>query len=122
MIQIDYRDKRSLYEQVVDRFKELIANQVLKPDEKIPSVRNLAMELSITPNTIQRAYAELEKDGYIYTVKGRGNFVSSNEQLIMLHRKSMLDNLRDAALQAKRAGLSEEEARQIIHETYGGEL
>ena len=76
MIFIDYKDASPIYEQVVERFKTLILRGVLVPDEKIPSVRNLAVELSINPNTIQRAYAELEKQGYIYTVKGKGNFVA----------------------------------------------
>ncbi len=65
MILIDYRDTRPIYEQVVERFKMLILHGVLASDEKIPSVRNLAVELSINPNTIQRAYAELERQGYI---------------------------------------------------------
>lgn len=118
MIHIDYRDKRPLYEQVIDRYKELIANQVLQPDEKIPSVRALAMELSVTPNTIQRAYAELEKDGYIYTVKGRGNFVAAGEQLLKLNRSKALEELREAALKAKRAGIAPEEALYAVQHMY----
>ena len=76
MIMLDYSDKRPIYEQVVDKFKELIYKGVLKKDEQMPSVRSLAVELSINPNTIQRAYGELERDGFIYAVKGRGNYVS----------------------------------------------
>ena len=82
MIIIDYRDSRPIYEQVVEKFKLLILKGVLTQDEKMPSVRTLAMELSINPNTIQRAYAQLEDQGYIYTVKGRGNFVSDRTQLL----------------------------------------
>ena len=82
MIIIDYRDSRPIYEQVVEKFKLLILKGVLAQDEKMPSVRTLAMELSINPNTIQRAYVQLEDQGYIYTVKGRGNFVSDREQLL----------------------------------------
>ena len=81
MIIIDLKDVRPLYEQVVERFKHLILCGALKEDEKIPSVRNLAMDLSINPNTIQRAYMELEREGFIYSVKGRGNFVSANTSL-----------------------------------------
>jgi len=69
MIIIDYKDRRPIYEQVMERFEELILKGVLEPGSQIPSVRNLAMELSINPNTIQRAYMELERQGYIYTVK-----------------------------------------------------
>ncbi len=118
MIHIDYRDKRPLYEQVIERFKELIANQILKPDDKIPSVRSLAMELSVTPNTIQRAYAELEKDGYIYTVKGRGNFVAANDALISLNRGRALEALREAAAAARKTGLSKEEAVHAVTQMF----
>lgn len=75
MIIIDYKDTRPIYEQVVDKFIDLILKGVLLPDEQMPSVRNLAMDISINPNTIQKAYMELERQGYIYAVKGRGNFV-----------------------------------------------
>ena len=73
MILLDMKDSRPIYEQVVDKFRLLILNGVLKSEDKMPSVRTLAMDLSINPNTIQRAYGELERQGYIYTVKGRGN-------------------------------------------------
>ena len=74
MIVIDYKDTRPIYEQIVERFKTLILKGAMQSDEQMPSVRNLAMELSINPNTIQKAYAELERQGFIYTVKGRGSF------------------------------------------------
>lgn len=77
MIGLDYRDARPLYEQIKDNFKKLILSGGMVPEEKMPSVRELASELSINPNTIQRAYRELELEGYIYTVTGRGSFVVS---------------------------------------------
>ena len=73
---IDYQDPRPIYEQITEKYKLLILKGVLSPDEQMPSVRKLAMELSANPNTVQRAYAELERQGVIYTVKGRGSFVS----------------------------------------------
>lgn len=118
MIFIDYKDASPIYEQVVERFKTLILRGVLVPDEKIPSVRNLAVELSINPNTIQRAYAELERQGYIYTVKGRGNFVSENSQLILKHKEEILIQLQTVCKQAYEAGFSKEELIQTIE---GGE-
>ena len=81
MIIIDYSDKRPIYEQIIDRVETLIVTGVLEPDEKLPSVRSLAVELSINPNTIQRAYMELEREGFIYSVKGRGNFVRADAGL-----------------------------------------
>lgn len=109
MIFIDYKDARPIYEQVVERFKNLIHRGVLVPDEKIPSVRNLAVELSINPNTIQRAYAELERQGYIYTVKGRGNFVSDSSQLIVKYKEEILSQLKLLCKQAIDAGITEDE-------------
>ena len=76
MITVDYQSKTPLYEQIVERFSLLILKGVLKPDEKMPSVRSLAISLSINPNTIQKAYAALEQQGYLYSVKGRGSFVA----------------------------------------------
>ena len=78
MIVIDYHDKRPIYEQIIERFRMLILNGALEPDTQIPSVRALAVELSINANTIQRAYSELERMGLIYSIKGRGNFVSAH--------------------------------------------
>ena len=77
MIVLDYKDRRPLYEQVVERFKELIIKGILPEDMQMPSVRNQAMQLSINPNTIQRAYSELERQGFIYSVKGKGSFVAN---------------------------------------------
>ncbi len=80
MIQIDYRSPKAIYEQVRDELKKLIMKGILKEGEKIPSVREIAGSLSINPNTIQRAYHELESEGFIYSVKGRGNFVSPRKE------------------------------------------
>lgn len=120
MIQLDYKDRRPLYEQVTERFKELILTGVLQPDEKIPSVRSMAIELSVTPNTIQRAYSELEKAGYIYTVTGRGNFVSDGTTLQDIHLQQLLGQVRSAISQAKNAGISRDEILETLELIYGG--
>ena len=75
MVQLDYRDARPIYTQIVDNFKNQIASGILQSGEKLPSVRELAGELAINPNTIQRAYRELELAGWIATVPGKGCFV-----------------------------------------------
>ena len=75
---INNASQQPIYEQIVDKMQRLIAGGALEPDEKLPSVRSLAVELSINPNTIQRAYSELERSGFIYSVKGRGNFVRAD--------------------------------------------
>ncbi|MFC3420353.1 GntR family transcriptional regulator [Salinicoccus hispanicus] len=76
MINLDLKSRIPIYEQLIDRIKQLIIQGVIKPDEKLPSVRNLAQELTINPNTIQKAYRELEREGYIYSLPGKGSFVS----------------------------------------------
>ena len=76
MLQIDYRDRRPIYEQIREKMKELIIKGVLSPDEQITPVRELAQSLTINPNTIQKAYKDLEDKGYIYSLRGRGSFVS----------------------------------------------
>ena len=81
MIVLDYRDSRPLYEQVAERLRELMFKGALPQDAQLPSVRSLATELSINPNTIQRAYTELERQGYIYSIKGKGSFVADNSRM-----------------------------------------
>jgi GntR family transcriptional regulator len=102
MILLDYKDRRPLYEQIVERFQDLILKGALESEAKLPSVRNLAVDLSINPNTIQRAYSELEHLGYIYSVKGKGNFVSNAEEIIALKKKEFLKELQ---FLIKKAGL-----------------
>jgi GntR family transcriptional regulator len=75
MFDIDLRSRDPIYQQLVDKFKQLIINHILEPDEKLPSVRQLAEELTVNPNTIQKAYRQLEQENFIYSVKGRGSFV-----------------------------------------------
>ena len=118
MIVIDYKDNRPLYEQIAERFQVLIERGVLKPQEQMPSVRSLAMDLSINPNTIQKAYAELERRGYIYTVKGRGNFVSYDEELKEKRRNQQLEEFKTKAVQAMEAGVTKAELLQIVNEIF----
>lgn len=76
MFQLDFKSRKTIYEQVVDNLKELIIAEVLLPEEKLPSVRELSKMLTVNPNTIQKAYRELEYQGYVYTVTGLGTFVA----------------------------------------------
>ena len=76
MIKLDYKDNRSIHEQIEDGIKNLIINKALAENEQLPSVRELSLELTVNPNTVQKAYKELENDGFIYSIKGKGNFVA----------------------------------------------
>ena len=117
MIILDYRDSRPIYEQIVEKFKLLILKGALTQDEKMPSVRNLAMELSINPNTIQRAYATLESQGYIYTVKGKGNFVSDKATLMKDYQKEISSQLSEVCKQAASAGMGREKFMALVKES-----
>ena len=77
MFQIDLKSRKAIYEQVSDNFKRLIITGVLRQDEKVPSVRDMAKTLTVNPNTVQKAYRELEQQGYIYTVLGQGSFIAA---------------------------------------------
>ena len=118
MIIIDYNDKRPIYEQIIERFQTLILNGVLDPDSQLPSVRNLAIELSINANTIQRAYSELEREGYIYSIKGRGNFVRANESLLQVQKEKLMKELQEHALKCKKAGISTSDIMQALNQTF----
>jgi len=87
MFQLDYRDRRPLYEQIKDKIKNLIISGILKPDERIPSVRELAQTLTINPNTIQKAYKDLETEGFIYSIRAKGNFVTPREAAAQYPRR-----------------------------------
>ncbi len=118
MIIIDYQDRRPLYEQVVEKFQMLIIKGVLEPDSQLPSVRKLAMELSINPNTIQKAYAQLEQQGFIYPVKGRGNFVSPNLKIIEEKKKLYYEELRKLIRRGKNMGVTVNEMIEKIRAIY----
>lgn len=109
MILLDYKDSRPIYEQVAEKLEELMLLGVLEEGSQMPSVRSLAMELSINPNTIQRAYSELERAGYTYSVKGRGSFVGNISRLQDSRKHGMAEKLNVLAGEAKRLGLSREE-------------
>lgn len=108
MLSIDFRDARPIYEQVADGVEDLAMHGVLKPDEQLPSVRQMAMELSINPNTIQRAYSELENRGVIYSVKGRGNFISGDCTGLRQRRlEELAQQIRELAQAARELGADE---------------
>ncbi|NLU49369.1 MAG: GntR family transcriptional regulator [Syntrophomonadaceae bacterium] len=90
MFQLDFRDRRPLYEQIKERIKTLIISGVLKPDERIPSVRELAQSLTVNPNTIQKAYKDLETEGFIYSIRAKGSFVTPLDRSVQHPRREEL--------------------------------
>lgn len=109
MIHLDYRDTRPIYEQVCDNLRRLIVTGVLQTDEKLPSVRALAMELSINPNTIQRAYAQLEAEGFIYSVTGRGNFVAKADGQNDARKEDVTQKIKPLMEELKNLGMTKQE-------------
>ena len=118
MILLDPRDHRPIYEQIIEKMSELLAMGALPQDEPLPSVRALASELSINPNTVQRAYVELERRGFIYSIKGKGNFAADPEQI----RETRLEDVGaelDAVLRKAAAhGMREDEALSHVHAVF----
>ncbi len=114
MILIDYKDRRPIYEQVIEKLQQMILCGALEPNSPMPSVRNLAMELSLNPNTIQRAYQELERQGYIYTLKGKGSFVSDSMKGADHKRKEIQEELERCVSNAMLAGITGEELGKMM--------
>jgi GntR family transcriptional regulator len=116
VILINHKDRRPIYEQIIERFEQLILCGALETNAPMPSVRSLAMELSLNPNTIQRAYQELERAGYIYTIKGKGSFVSETSQNADKKRQEVKKEMREGIEEALFAGISAQELRQMLEE------
>ena len=98
MIYIDYRDKRPIYEQIVEQIERLASTGGLAPEEQLPSVRKLAMTLSINPNTIAKAYAILEQRGIVYTRPGMGAFVTGDLEQLRRQRAAQVEEKAAALL------------------------
>ena len=119
MLQLDYRSGESLYVQIKENFKRLILSKSLKEDELLPSVRALASNLAINVNTVQRAYRELEQEGYIYSIPGKGNFVSGKIENVK--QKSILELREELSKIVEKAmafGIQQKELYEMITELY----
>ena len=114
MITVNNRDPRPIYEQVKEGFKRLIITGALAPDERLPSVRELATNLAIDPNTIQRAYRELEAEGWCYTVPGKGSFAEARREPDRKKISELLEVLENTVAELRFLGASEEEIRRCL--------
>ncbi len=109
MVHLDYRDARPIYSQIIDGFREQIAAGILQPGEKLPSVRDLAAELAINPNTIQRAYRQLELEGWIVSMQGKGSFVSGEMSIRQRESERLLAEFDRVVSQLERSGVARRE-------------
>ena len=120
MILLDYRDSRPIYEQVQDGLRKLMVSGVLREGEKLPSVRALASQLAINPNTIQRAYEALEREGYVYSIGGKGSFVAPRREVDDGRKEELFKQLDEAVKELLFLGLTREELIKRVETQEGG--
>ena len=119
MLTIDVKSRKPIYEQIIDNIKELIIQGIWSRDTQLPSVRQLAGDLAINPNTIQKAYSEVERQGIIYSLKSKGSFVSSNVDELRLERKEQLFKDFGRILEEmNKAGVSQNEIEEKVREYF----
>ena len=109
MISLNYRDSRPIYEQIRDELRKLIVTGAIGVDDKLPSVRALATELAINPNTIQRAYNQLETEGYLYSVPGKGSFACRPQSADQARRETLLEELKGLLSELRCLGMTQAE-------------
>ena len=114
MILLDLKDSRPIYEQVVERLQELMMLGILEEDSQMPSVRSLAMGLSINPNTIQRAYRQLEAEGWCYSVPGKGSFAGSGRRQDAQRIEQLFRVLRETVSELLYLGVSRGEIQSCL--------
>lgn len=110
-----------IYDQITDQIKNLILNGELSEGEQLPSIRNLAKELQISVITTKRAYEELEREGFIETVAGKGSFVAVQDKELLREKKLQIieEKLQSAVIEAKQLGLTIEELNEMLTILYG---
>lgn len=118
MFELDLRSRAPIYEQLAEKIKELIVNNVLKADEQLPTVRVLASQLTVNPNTVQKAYRELEYRGYIYSLPGKGNFVrAAVPQQNTARLQALESDLQRTITEMLYLGMPEEALRRVMEKT-----
>lgn len=116
MFDIDLQSRTPIYEQLYKRVVELTVKKQLRPNDRLPSVRELAKELGVNPNTVSKAFQSLERDGIIYSLAGRGSFISDKNGDII--KQNAADNFKTAAKEAMTAGLSSDEMTDIVNKVF----
>lgn len=121
-ISVDTRDRKPIYEQLCDNIKEMVLKGFLKPNEQLPGVRTLAVKLAINPNTIAKAYTELEHQGIIYSIQGRGSFICDNvSALVDERKKSIISDIERSVNEARKMGISKDEILKIADKIWRDE-
>ena len=120
MIKLNYRDTRPIYEQVKDDLRRLVISGAIREGEKIPSVRELAVRLSINPNTIQRAYRDLEQEGYTYMISGKGSFAAPLKEVSAQRKEEVGSVFEEVVRELLSLGCSPEELKERIEKLAEG--
>lgn len=119
MLEINKMSRIPIYEQIIQRLELLILTNVLGPNSPLPSVRSLSQELSVNPNTLQKAYAELELKGICYSVPGTGCFISENaKNILMRSKREELEQFKETVKELKLAGICARELKLLIDQIY----
>jgi len=118
MFKLDLQSRLPIYQQLQNRISELILLGVMEPGEPLPSVRNMARELGVNPNTVAKAYQELERLGVIYSIGGKGCFVSGTDEFSKQARAAAAESLRKAAAEARLSGMPLDEAVELLKKIY----
>ena len=119
MLEIDKMSRIPIYEQIIQRLELLILTNVLGPNSPLPSVRSLSQELSVNPNTLQKAYAELELKGICYSVPGTGRFISENaKDILMRSKREELEQFKETVKELKLARICARELKLLIDQIY----
>ncbi|NMA79668.1 MAG: GntR family transcriptional regulator [Clostridiales bacterium] len=114
MFSIDTRVRIPIYEQLYKRVLELVVKGILKENEQLPAVRVLAKDIGINPNTVQKAYQELERDGIIFSQPGKGSYIASIDTVVDIAHKKAINAFTDAAIDALDSGISKDDLHKVI--------
>lgn len=122
MIQLNYRDAKPIYEQIKDGLRKLVITNSLIANEKLPSVREMASKLAINPNTIQKAYRELEAEGHVYTVAGKGTFVAERKEVLGVRNEELMKEFDEVVTELLFLAMDEDSLKTRIEQlAKGGE-
>lgn len=120
MFVINYQSREPIYEQLYKNVVRLVSLGAMEPEQQLPPVRQLATELGVNPNTVSKAYKNLEKDGIIYSVVGKGSFIMKNSNAANSKKSEAISNLEKAVKSAVEVGVTQDEIMKITQDIYRG--
>ncbi len=116
---VDAMSRQPVYSQIIDQIEQMVLSGLMRPGEQVPSVRSLSLELSLNPNTIQKAYAELDSRGILYAIPGRGCFISENAPVLIANsRRKRLGEVETLAHELQQAGVPLDEVLDCVRRAY----